>query len=66
MGRVARTSGVSLDKIASIRQAVFSLAFLGGPALAGVLLAHPRSHPGGLGDSRLLPRGRNLHVDSYR
>ncbi|HEY5786893.1 MAG TPA: MFS transporter [Microlunatus sp.] len=39
MGRVARTSGVSLDKIASIRQAVFSLAFLGGPALAGVLLA---------------------------
>jgi len=39
MGRVARTSGVSLDKIASLRQAVFSLAFLGGPALAGVLLA---------------------------
>jgi MFS family permease len=38
MGRVSRTSGVSLDKIASIRQAVFSLAFLGGPALAGVLL----------------------------
>ncbi|HVK36451.1 MAG TPA: MFS transporter [Microlunatus sp.] len=38
MGRVAGTSGVSLDKIASIRQAVFSLAFLGGPALAGVLL----------------------------
>ena len=39
MGRVARTSGVTLDKIASLRQAVFSLAFLGGPALAGVLLA---------------------------
>lgn len=39
MGRVARTSGVGLDKIASLRQAVFSLAFLGGPALAGVLLA---------------------------
>jgi MFS family permease len=39
VGRVARTSGVSLDKIASLRQAVFSLAFLGGPALAGVLLA---------------------------
>jgi MFS family permease len=39
MGRVARTSGVSLDRIASLRQAVFSLAFLGGPALAGVLLA---------------------------
>lgn len=39
MGRVARTSGISLDKIASLRQAVFSLAFLAGPALAGVLLA---------------------------
>lgn len=39
MGRVARTSGVTLDRIASLRQAVFSLAFLGGPALAGVLLA---------------------------
>ena len=39
MGRVARTSGITLDKIASLRQAVFSLAFLGGPALAGVLLA---------------------------
>ncbi len=39
MGRVSRTSGVSLDKIASLRQTVFSLAFLGGPALAGILLA---------------------------
>lgn len=39
MGRVSRTSGISLDKIASLRQAVFSLAFLAGPALAGVLLA---------------------------
>ena len=39
MGRVSRTSGVSLDKIASLRQTVFSLAFLGGPALAGMLLA---------------------------
>ncbi|MFT4166750.1 MAG: MFS transporter [Microlunatus sp.] len=39
MGRIARTSGISLDKIASLRQAVFSLAFLAGPALAGVLLA---------------------------
>lgn len=39
MGRVARTSGITLDKIASLRQAVFSLAFLAGPALAGVLLA---------------------------
>ena len=39
MGRVSRTSGVSVDKIASLRQVVFSLAFLAGPALAGVLLA---------------------------
>ena len=36
---LSRTSGIGLDKIASLRQAVFSLAFLGGPALAGVLLA---------------------------
>ena len=36
---LSRTSGIGLDKIASLRQAVFSLAFLGGPALAGMLLA---------------------------
>ena len=39
MGRVAATGGVSLDTLASWRQAVFGLAFLAGPALAGVLLA---------------------------
>lgn len=39
MGRVAATGGVALDTLASLRQAVFGLAFLAGPALAGVLLA---------------------------
>lgn len=39
MGRVAATGGVTLDTLASLRQAVFGLAFLAGPALAGVLLA---------------------------
>lgn len=38
MARVSRTSGVSLDRIAAIRQSVFGVAFLGGPALAGILL----------------------------
>lgn len=38
-GRVCRTSGVALDTLVGIRQAVFGVAFLGGPALAGVLLA---------------------------
>ena len=38
MGRVSRTSGVTLDKTAAIRQGVFGVAFLGGPALAGILL----------------------------
>ena len=38
MGRVSLTSGVKLDKIAAIRQSVFGVAFLAGPAVAGVLL----------------------------
>jgi MFS family permease len=38
MGRVSLTSGIKLDKIAAIRQSVFGLAFLAGPAVAGVLL----------------------------
>lgn len=36
---VAETSGVALDKVASIVSAVFALSFLAGPALAGLLLA---------------------------
>lgn len=39
MARVSRTSGVALDRIAGIRQGVFGVAFLAGPALAGVLLS---------------------------
>ena len=39
MGRVSLTSGVALDRIAAIRQGVFGLTYLGGPALAGVLLS---------------------------
>ena len=38
MGRVSLTSGVTLDKVAAIRQGVFGVAFLAGPAVAGVLL----------------------------
>ena len=38
MGRVSLTSGVALDRIAAIRQGVFGLTFLAGPAIAGVLL----------------------------
>ncbi len=38
MGRVSVTSGVALDRVAAIRQGVFGLTYLGGPALAGVLL----------------------------
>ena len=38
MGRVSLTSGIKLDKIAAIRQSVFGIAFLAGPAVAGVLL----------------------------
>ena len=38
MGRVSLTSGVTLDRVAAIRQGVFGVAFLAGPAVAGVLL----------------------------
>ena len=38
VGRVSRTSGVLLDRVAAIRQGIFGVAFLAGPALAGVLL----------------------------
>ena len=38
MGRVSLTSGVVLDRVAAIRQSVFGVAFLAGPAVAGVLL----------------------------
>jgi MFS family permease len=38
MGRVSLTSGVSLDRVAAIRQGVFGVTFLAGPAVAGVLL----------------------------
>ena len=37
-GRVSRTSGVLLDRVAAIRQGIFGVAFLAGPAVAGVLL----------------------------
>ncbi|MDF9716713.1 MFS transporter [Nocardioides sp. ChNu-153] len=36
---VAQVSGVRTDRVAAIYQGAFSLAFLAGPALAGVLLA---------------------------
>lgn len=39
MARVSATSGVALDRIAGLRQAVGGVSFLLGPALAGVLLA---------------------------
>ena len=38
MGRVSVTSGVVLDRVAAIRQGIFGVAFLAGPAVAGVLL----------------------------
>jgi MFS family permease len=38
MGRVSATSGIDLDRLAGLRQLCFGIAFLGGPALAGVLL----------------------------
>lgn len=38
MPRVAERSGVVLDTVAAIRQGVFGLSLLAGPALAGVLL----------------------------
>ncbi len=39
MPRVAERSGVKLDTVAGIRQGIFGLSFLAGPALAGLLLA---------------------------
>lgn len=38
MADVSKASGVSFDKVAGYRQAMFGLSFLGGPALAGVLI----------------------------
>jgi len=38
VGRVSRTSGVVLDRVAAIRQGIFGVAFLAGPAVAGLLL----------------------------
>lgn len=38
LANVAETSGVSLEKVASLRGVLFGLAFLAGPALAGWLL----------------------------
>ncbi len=39
MADVARSAGVSLERVAGLRQGVSSIAFLGGPAVAGLLLA---------------------------
>lgn len=39
VANVARSSGVSLDKVAAARGSLFGLTFLAGPALAGGLLA---------------------------
>lgn len=39
MADVSASSGTPLDKVAGFRQAVFSLSFLAGPAVAGLLLA---------------------------
>lgn len=39
LANVADTSGVGLDKVASLRGMLFGLSFLAGPALAGWLLA---------------------------
>jgi MFS family permease len=38
MGRVSLTSGVVLDRVAAIRQGIFGVSFLAGPAVAGLLL----------------------------
>lgn len=38
MGRVSLTSGVVLDRVVAIRQGIFGVSFLAGPAVAGVLL----------------------------
>jgi MFS family permease len=39
MARVSSTSGVTVDRVAGLRQAVSGVSFLLGPALAGLLLA---------------------------
>lgn len=39
MAGVSRTSGVPLERVAAVRQGIFGLTFLGGPALAGLLLS---------------------------
>ncbi|MEJ3655375.1 MFS transporter [Actinomycetes bacterium KLBMP 9759] len=39
MPRVAERSGKSLDAVAGVRQGIFGLSFLAGPALSGLLLA---------------------------
>lgn len=39
VANVSETSGVDLDKVASLRGALFGVSFLAGPALAGWLLA---------------------------
>ncbi|MFT4296744.1 MAG: MFS transporter [Micropruina sp.] len=39
LANVSQTSGVALDKVASLRGMLFGLSFLAGPALAGWLLA---------------------------
>ena len=39
LANVSQTSGVPLDKVASLRGALFGVSFLAGPALAGGLLA---------------------------
>ncbi|WP_460741945.1 MFS transporter [Mariniluteicoccus endophyticus] len=39
MANVSEASGVSLDRIAGLRQTIFGLSFLAGPALAGVLMS---------------------------
>lgn len=39
MADVSEASGVALDTIAGLRQTVFGVSFLAGPALAGVLVS---------------------------
>ncbi len=39
MADVARSAGARLERVAGLRQGVSSIAFLGGPAVAGLLLA---------------------------
>ena len=61
MGRVSLTSGVTLDRVAAIRQGVFGVAFLAGPAVAGCPAHRARPDPGGLDHRGLLRPGRALH-----